>query len=390
MPVGCCPDTKSYRDFGYFYKGKFSKAKISVAMSTQRKELSFEGQNIYIGIDVHLKSWSVTLMSETTQLKKFSQSPDPDALYAHLVKNYPKAEYYSVYEAGFCGFWIHYRFTELGIHNIVVNPSDVPTTVNEKLRKTDAVDSGKLARSLRAGELKGIYIPKSESLEIRSLIRLRDSITKDQTRQKNRIKAHMRYLGIDIPEEFMLPGHCWSKRFVLWLKSIETSTKYGRQTLDFLIKQYEALRGQRLEMIRSIRTLSKMGRYEKNLELLMTVPGIGQLTGMALISEIDDISRFKSADQLAAYVGMIPMCHSSGEHEGIGNITIRKNARLRSSLVEASWIAVRQDPAMSMAYGNYCKRMTASKAIIKIARKLVNRIYFVMKHNIPYENCVVA
>ena len=359
-------------------------------MSTQRKELSFEGQNIYIGIDVHLKSWSVTLMSETTQLKKFSQSPDPDALYAHLVKNYPKAEYYSVYEAGFCGFWIHYRFTELGIHNIVVNPSDVPTTVNEKLRKTDAVDSGKLARSLRAGELKGIYIPKSESLEIRSLIRLRDSITKDQTRQKNRIKAHMRYLGIDIPEEFMLPGHCWSKRFVLWLKSIETSTKYGRQTLDFLIKQYEALRGQRLEMIRSIRTLSKMGRYEKNLELLMTVPGIGQLTGMALISEIDDISRFKSADQLAAYVGMIPMCHSSGEHEGIGNITIRKNARLRSSLVEASWIAVRQDPAMSMAYGNYCKRMTASKAIIKIARKLVNRIYFVMKHNIPYENCVVA
>ena len=143
-------------------------------MGTQRKELSFEGQKIFIGIDVHLKSWSVTLMSETTQLKKFSQDPDPDALYAHLVRNYPKAEYYSVYEAGFCGFWIHYRFTELGIRNIVVNPADVPTTVGEKLRKTDAVDSGKLARSLRAGELKGIYVPENKSLEIRSLIRLRD------------------------------------------------------------------------------------------------------------------------------------------------------------------------------------------------------------------------
>ena len=105
-----------------------------------------------------------------------------------MVKNYPKAEYYSVYEAGFCGFWIHYRFIELGTHSIVVNSADVPTTVGEKLRKTDAVDSGKLARSLRARELKGIYIPVCESLEIRSLIRLRDSITKDQTRQKNRIK----------------------------------------------------------------------------------------------------------------------------------------------------------------------------------------------------------
>ena len=109
-------------------------------------------------------------MSEATQLKRFSQSPDPDALYAHLVRNYPEAEYHSVYEAGFCGFWIHYRLVGLGIHNIVVNPADVPTTTSEKLRKTDAVDSAKLARSLRAGELKGIYVPGSESLETRSLI----------------------------------------------------------------------------------------------------------------------------------------------------------------------------------------------------------------------------
>ena len=283
----------------------------------------------------------MTLMSETTQLKKFSQSPDLDALYAHSVKNYPKAEYYSVYEAGFCGFWIHYRFTELGIHNIVVNPADVPTTVGEKLRKTDAVDSGKLARSLRAGELKGIYVPESESLEIRSLIRLRDSITKDQT-------------------------------------------------LDFLITQYEALRSQRLEMVRALRKLSRTKKFEKLLELLMSVPGVGQMTGMALLSEIVDIKRFNGADHLAAYIGMIPMCHSSGEHEGVGDITLRKNSKLRSVLIEAAWVAVRQDPAMTQAYGEYCKRMMPSKAIIKIARKLVNRIYFVMKRTQPYVECVVA
>ncbi len=84
-------------------------------MNTQSKELSFKGQNIYVGIDVHLKSWSVTLMSETALLRRFSQSPDPDALHAHLVRNYPGAEYHSVYEAGFCGFWIHHRFVELGM-----------------------------------------------------------------------------------------------------------------------------------------------------------------------------------------------------------------------------------------------------------------------------------
>ncbi|GAB6009897.1 hypothetical protein MK137Hg11_000252700 [Dysgonomonas reticulitermitis] len=75
----------------------------------QRKGLDFKGQNIYVGIDVHLKSWSVTVLSETSVLKKFSQNPEPEALHKFLVTNYPGADYYSVYEAGFCGFWIHER-----------------------------------------------------------------------------------------------------------------------------------------------------------------------------------------------------------------------------------------------------------------------------------------
>ena len=108
-----------------------------------------------------------------------------------------------MYEAGFCGFWIHERLTALGIDNIVVNPADVPTKSSEKLRKSDAVDSGKLARSLRANELKGIYTPDSVSLEMRSLIRLKNSITKDTTRQKNRIKSQLRCLGIGIPQEHL-------------------------------------------------------------------------------------------------------------------------------------------------------------------------------------------
>lgn len=110
-----------------------------------------------------------------------------------------------MYEAGFCGFWIHDRLTELGIHNIVVNPADVPTLSSEKLRKTDAVDSRKLAVSLQAKQLKGIYTPDSETLEIRSLIRLKNLITKDMTRQKNRIKSQLRCLGIEIPVEYLNP-----------------------------------------------------------------------------------------------------------------------------------------------------------------------------------------
>jgi len=354
----------------------------------QSNKISFKGQNIYVGIDVHLKSWSVTVLSETSVLKKFVQGADPDQLYRTLKMNYPEAEYYSVYEAGFCGFWIHDRLSALGVHNIVVNPSDVPTMNSERLRKTDTVDSRKLAVCLRARQLKGIYTPDAEALEIRSLIRLKNSITKDMARQKNRIKSQLRYFGIEIPEEFLNPSRHWSKRFIAWLTDARTMTDSGRRALDLMILQLEDLRHQKLEIMRALRKLSQSDRFEETLRLLMTVPGIGQTTGLVLLSEIVDIGRFKSAEQLAAYIGMIPMCHSSGEHDGTGDITLRKHTSMRSNLIEAAWSAIRSDPALQLCYLNNCKKMVACKAIVKVARKLVNRIYFVLKRHQPYVNAM--
>jgi len=354
----------------------------------QSNEISFKGQNIYVGIDVHLKSWSVTVLSENSVLKRFVQPPDPDALHKFLTRSYPEAEYHSVYEAGFCGFWIHERLIALGIDNIVINPADVPTTAGERIQKTDAVDSAKLARSLRSKELTGIYVPDSTSLEIRSLIRLRSTITKDVTRQKNRIKSHLRFLGYEIPAEYC--NRYWPKRFIVWLRELDMKTQSGRQSLDFMLDMLDNLRKEKLDMTRALRALSRTEQYEKRLELVMSVPGIGQQVGMALLAEIVDIKRFKDAEHLAKFVGLVPMCHSSGESEGVGDITIRKHAFLRTLIVEAGWQAIRQDPAMTLAFETYCKRMKPSKAIIKIARKLVNRIYFVMKWQTPYVTSVVS
>lgn len=117
----------------------------------QSNTLDVSGQNIYVGVDVHLKSWSVAILSEHSALRKFCQDPEPEVLHRYLVSNYPGANYFSVYEAGYYGFWIHEKLTGLDITNIVVNPADVTTMSKEKLRKTNAVDCNKLARELRSG-----------------------------------------------------------------------------------------------------------------------------------------------------------------------------------------------------------------------------------------------
>ena len=358
-------------------------------MRTQVSKLDFKDHAIYVGIDVHLKSWSVEILSEHSVLKKFRQNPEPDALYKFLRTTYPGATYHSVYEAGFCGFWIHHRLMELGINNIVVNPADVPTMSKEKLRKTDAVDCSKLARGLRNGDLKGIYTPSALILEIRSLIRLRNSIVKDTTREKNRIKSLLRFHGIEIPEEFTHPNSNWSKLFLAWLSGVKFNSEYGRKSLDLHLETFAHLRGQKLQEAAEIRNLSRSNGFSESMKLITSVPGIGIITGITFLTELDDISRFQNSYHLASFVGLVPMCHSSGEKDGTGEITIRKHATLRCNIIEASWIAIRKDPAMTLAYGEYCKRMVASKAIVKIARKLINRIYFVLKHRQEYVCSVV-
>lgn len=139
-------------------------------MKSKSKELSFDGQKVYVGIDVHLKNWRVTILLEHISHKTFSQDPNPEVLSTYLKKNFPGAEYHSAYEAGFCGFSVHRSLEEQGIHNIVVNPADIPTTDKERKQKEDKRDSRKIARSLRNGDLEPIYVPTRANEELRGLV----------------------------------------------------------------------------------------------------------------------------------------------------------------------------------------------------------------------------
>ncbi len=115
-------------------------------MSSENKILDFKNQQFYVGIDVHKKSWSVTIRSGGITLKTYSSNPSPEELNEYMRKQYPGGSYNSVYEAGFSGYWTHRRLEQLGFKNIVISPNEVPTNGKEKQYKTDSIDSRKLAR----------------------------------------------------------------------------------------------------------------------------------------------------------------------------------------------------------------------------------------------------
>ena len=144
-----------------------------------------------------------------------------------------------------------------------------------------------------------------------------------------------------------------------------------------------------LETTRKIKTLSETDAYQKNIELLKSIPGIGLITSMILLTEIGSIERFGNTDQLCRFIGFVPSMHQSGENDKSGRLTKRGHGILRSALVESSWIAARLDPALMKSYCEYCKRMESNEAIIRIAKKLLKRISYVLKNQKPYEFRIV-
>ena len=136
---------------------------------------------------------------------------------------------------------------------------------------------------------------------------------------------------------------------------------------------------------KKIKELSGHTVYATDAKLLQSIPGIGLLTAMVLLTEIGDVNRFKGLNELAAYLGLIPNCHDSGETKRVGSNTKRGNVYLKYILIEASWMCLRYDPSMLLAYKSAVRKIDSNKAIIKVARKLLNRIRFVLKNKRPYQ-----
>lgn len=350
----------------------------------QRNKISFKGQKIFIGIDVHKKNWDVAIAPEVGNVKRHTQKASAKELFDFLKKHYPDGDYLAVYESGFSGFSTYYALTEVGIDCIVIHAADVPTTQYEEVMKTDRVDSVKLVRSLKAGLLTGIYVREKENIDDRSVVRIRKTIQKQLAGYKSRVKHMLHCNGVLLPERFEKPGSHWSKAFLKWLKEDVALLSSTRNSLDLLIRQVETIRITLLEATKMMRLLSQTERYKRKLDLLMTVPGIGVAVSMCILTEVYDVKRFHNEKEFAAYLGLIPTSHSSGDKVAHGEMTFRGNKQLGPMIIEAAWITICKDAGLGSLYLRYKERMKPQEAIVRIARKLSNIIFAILKNEKEY------
>jgi transposase len=360
-------------------------------MQTKVNEKLFDGQSIYVGIDCHKKNWTVTILGEQYEHKTMSQNPDPDILASYLRRNFPGADYNAVYEAGFNGFYPCRQLRQLGVNCSVIHAADVPTMNKEKIQKMDPVDSRKLARTLRSKEFKPIDVPAPTLEADRALVRQRFRLMKDVTRTKSRIRSLLFQFNINIPDHFTTcQTRSWSRVYINWLKELQLEHESLNQTLYNYIHIGEIQRKELLSVNRQVRLLSQTDAYRDNYNLLISIPGIGFLTAMTFLVQIGDIRRFRQLDDLCDYIGLVPIMKGSGPKLYVGKMINRGRKELKIMIIEAAWDAVRMDPALMAKFNELTRRMNKNKAIIRIARKLVSRMRFVLMVQQPYKIGIIG
>ena len=340
---------------------------------------------LYIGIDIHKRSWKVHCSTDLFSGKSFTMPPDPEVLKDYVTKHFPDYEVTTAYEAGCCGYYAHRSFEHYGWRSLVVNPADIHRKGKEKYTKTDKIDAQLISRELKDGRLDSIVIPDVEREQLRSLFRRRNDLVKDYRRVKSYIKMQLLYFGIPIPEDF--DNDHWSHKFRFWLDGLDFDYPTAGETLDSRMRSFRFIDKELRDVSTKMRGYCRK-HYKKDYYLLRSVPGIGGIVACGILCELGDLRRFTSIKHLAGYVGLAPGIHQSGDNQHHTGITMRAHRLLRSYFIEASWQAIRTDPVMQSYYRKHLGK-NVKTIIIKVARKLLSRTLAVIKTETPYQIGVI-
>ena len=327
---------------------------------------NYTSQKVFVGIDVHKKTYSVSAVVDGELVKSNTMTASPTRLVSYLQKFFHGAVIKSAYEAGFSGFCLHRHLLKNGIENIVVHAASIEISSRDRV-KTDKRDSLKIATQLAAGRLNGIYVPSVERQDSRELTRLRDELVEDKTRYANRLKQKAHMHGLLAPNSRVRVSQGWiedllSSDLLQNLKiSLRSLFKRWQLAVDEIAKVDDLLKEQAQE--------------DQPCEMIYrSCPGVGKTAARVLANELEDMSRFGNERRLSSYVGLTPCEYSSGEHRRQGHISRQGKPLIRKILVQSAWVAVRYDKELGEIFGALAKRIGKRRAIVAIARRLIGRI----------------
>jgi transposase len=274
--------------------------------------------------------------------------------------------------------WVAQCLESLGHEVIVADPNYAPMYATRSRRvKTDKRDARTLAEALRIGAYRAAHRVSAARRHVRAELAVREALVRTRTRYIAIAKAFVRREGLRVPSS---ESHLVAKR----VATLEVPPLLEAE-LDPLFAVLEPLNAQ----IKSAdRRITAFEQADPVVALLATAPSVGPLTASAVVATIDDVTRFASAHQFEAFLGLVPGERSSGEKRRVGRITKAGNSRARYLLVEAGWRILRSKSPETAALRAWALKIAGRRgnriAVVALARRLAGILYAMWRDNAPY------
>jgi len=279
-------------------------------------------------------------------------------------------------------YWIVDEIEQAGLVPLLVNPRKAKLMMG-CINKTDKLDVHGLNVLQRNGTLPTVWIPPGHLRDLRELTRTRMVLTAHRTRMKNRILATLTKYALN-PTEFS-DAFGRKARPVLEARAAELPPESQRVTrllllqLDFTQSQIEELEARLRELV----------ALTPDMQLLMTIPGIGVILATVIVLEAGDLARFPDGPHFAAYAGSVPRVHASGDKVRFGRTRPDVNRYLKWAFAEAgNSVALNHkrcpDRHVSRLYLRMKEHRGHPKAIGAVARHLAEATFHVLTRNQEY------
>ena len=345
----------------------------------------------FVGLDVHARSIkAVALDAMTGEVRAASFAYDAAAVAGWVLSLDPAAK--CVYESGVTGFDLQKRLSALGVDCVVGAVSKMIKPSADRRRKNDRNDAEFLARMLSVGNVVEVWVPDDECEAARDLARALDGAREDLARCKQRLSKFLLRHGLVFDEKGpsgRRKGN-WTAAHWAWIRSVSFPEKADNEVLAYYV---DAVR-QAMEDKRRLESLvaaeASRPRWRKRVDSIRCLKGIDTMTAARVVFEAGEFSRFKNARSFAAWLGLTPSEHSSGESVRQGGITKAGNGRLRRALVESAWHYLGASPHSKDLARGQDPDPAARRHAAKGVRRLVGRRAAMLERGVHKSKANVA
>lgn len=333
-----------------------------------------------IGIDLHKRESQLCIITEDGELIERRIVTSRERFTSVLGERAPAR---ILLEASTESEWVARHLESLGHTVVVADPGFAAMYATRSKRvKTDKRDARTLCEALQLGAYREIHRASDAQRHLRAQLVVRDALVRTRTRYVAIFKAFVRREGLRIASGDA--EHTVAKVLALPLPP------HVRDELTPLVALWAPLDA---EIAAADARLLALAKDHPIVTRLRTMPSIGPVTAIAFVAALDDVTRFHSAHQVQAYLGLVPSEYSSGDRRLRGRITKRGDARMRWLLVETAWRILRSsnpDLAGLKAWAQQIAQRRGKRiAVVALARRVAGILYAMWRDDVSYASTPV-